>query len=118
MQPDVYQWPSMFRTIHRVYSRLSPGAPNGTSGQLPGPSLFVNSTWAPLFASSSSVIVAVAGQFATSGGEFMIVACLRSTASFDDGPLGDGGGGGAGVGGGGGAGVDGAGVALRRTSVP
>src|SRR5262245_40641701 len=88
MQPDAYHRPLMFRTIHSVYC-IGPSHPGGvTSGQRPGPSFFVKSTRTPPWPRSSSVIVAVAGQFATSAGEFMIVARPRLMASFGAGPVG------------------------------
>src|SRR6202035_5759676 len=82
------QWPLMFSTIHSVYSSESPGAPNGTSGQLPGPSLFVKSMWTPPVPMSRRVIAAVAGQLAMSCGELYTVASPRFTPSFGAGALG------------------------------
>src|SRR5260370_102091 len=105
MQPDAYHCPLRFRTIQSVYCRLP--SPNGVSGQLPGPFCLVCSIWTPLEPMSSRVNVAVAGQLATSPGEFRIVARCRLSESpgagppppppRGGGPEGGGGGGGTGV---------------------
>src|SRR5882724_11854224 len=71
----------MFSTIHSVYS-IPPSQPGGvTSGHRPGPSFFVNSTSTPADEKSSTEILAVIGQFATSRGTLITFTPWRSIAS-------------------------------------
>src|SRR5258708_12960718 len=89
---EQYQWPLMFRHIPRVYSRLSPGAPNGMSGQRPGPVRFEKSTERVPGPKVTDVIVAVRARRARLDGESSIVACDMSIPSGGAGLPGTGGG--------------------------